>query len=452
MKLRTALAVAGSDSGGGAGIQADLKTFSALGVYGFSAITSVTAQNTRAVTRIFHLPAEMVEAQIAAVFDDLPVDAVKTGMLGSGENVEAVAKGLKHYKAKNIVVDPVMVAKSGAALLEPDAEELMVKRIVPLATVLTPNRFEAERITGRSITDESGAWEAGRAMHRLGAAYVVVKGGHFSGDLATDYLVGSGIEERVTSPRVDTQNTHGTGCTFSSAIAASLALGVNVVEAVKRAKMFIYRTIYHSLELGGGHGPANQLVEIIQSRETLAALGNVLQAVRLLEADRHVSQLIPEVQSNLAMVPLGAIHPEEAIGIQGRIVRMGDVVRVQGQILPGGSGHIARIAFEASRHDPTIRAAMNVRYGPDVLEACERLGFIMGTFNRNEEATSLKEREGRTVSWGTRLAIQRAGKVPDVVHDRGDVGKEPMIRVLGRNAVDVAKKVLHLARELSKRQ
>jgi hydroxymethylpyrimidine kinase/phosphomethylpyrimidine kinase len=452
VKLRTALTVAGSDSGGGAGIQADLKTFSALGVYGLSAITSVTAQNTRAVTRIFHLPADMVGAQIAAVFDDLPVHAVKTGMLGSGENVEAVAKELKHYKAKNIVVDPVMVAKSGAALLEPDAEELMVKRIVPLATVLTPNRFEAERITGRSITDEDGAIEAGRTLHRLGAAFVVVKGGHFSGELATDYLVGPDTEERISSPRVDTKNTHGTGCTFSSAIAAYLALGVNVLEAVRRAKVFVYRAIYHGLELGGGHGPANQLVEIIQSRETLAALGNVLQAVRLLEADRHVSQLIPEVQSNLAMVPLGAIHPEEAIGIQGRIARMGDVVRVQGQIVPGGSGHVARTAFEASRHDPTIRAAMNVRYGPDVLKACERLGFVIGTFSRSEEAASLKEREGRTVSWGTRLAIQRIGRVPDIIYDRGEVGKEPMARVFGKNAVGVAKKVLRLARELSRQQ
>jgi hydroxymethylpyrimidine/phosphomethylpyrimidine kinase len=450
VKLRTALTVAGSDSGGGAGIQADLKTFSALGVYGLSAITSVTAQNTRAVTKIFHLPAEIVEGQIAAVFDDLPVHAVKTGMLGSSENVEAVAKGLKHYRAKNIVVDPVMVAKSGATLLEPEAEELLTKRILPLATVVTPNRFEAERITGRSIANESDALEAGRIMLRLGPAFVVVKGGHFSGEVATDYLVGPGIEEHFSSPRVDTKNTHGTGCTFSSAIAANLALGLNVVDAVRRAKMFIYRAIYHGLELGSGHGPANQLVEIVRSRETLTALGNVLQASRMLEADRHVGQLIPEVQSNLAMVPLGAVHPEEAVGVQGRIVRMGELVRVQGQILPGGSGHVARIAFEASRHDPTIRAAMNVRFGPDVLKACERLGFVLGTFNRSEESAGLKEREGRTVSWGTRLAIQRAGRVPDVVYDQGDVGKEPMVRVLGRNAVDVAKKVIRLARELSK--
>lgn len=450
MKLRTALTVAGSDSGGGAGIQADLKTFSALGVYGLCTITSVTAQNTCAVKHILHLPSKMVMEQISAVFEDLHVDAVKTGMLGCSENVEAVAKALKHYMAKNIVVDPVMVAKSGNTLLEPDAEELMIKRILPLATVVTPNRFEAERITGQTISDKDSALEAGHTILRKGAKYVVVKGGHLTGAMAIDYLLGPKIEEQLASPWVDTQNTHGAGCTFSSAIAAGLAQKRGVVEAVKRAKDFIYRTIYHSVEIGKGFGPANQIVEIIRNRETLAALDNVLQAIRLLENSPYVSQLIPEVQSNLVMVPLGAVCADEAMGVQGRIVRSGSVVRLQGQIVPGGSGHVARIAFEASQYDPTIRAVMNIRYTPTILGVCQNLGFSISTFNRSEEPPAIKEQEGMSVNWGTRVAIERVGLIPDVIYDQGDVGKEPMIRVFGTDALDVVSKVTKLAQELVK--
>ena len=450
MELKTALTVAGSDSGGGAGIQADLKTFSALGVYGLCAITSVTAQNTCTVKRILHLPSDMVEAQISAVFEDLPVDAVKTGMLGCSENVETVAKALRRHGARNVVVDPVMIAKSGAALLEPDAEELMIKLMLPLATVVTPNRFEAERITGVTISDEDSAIQAGRVILRRGASFVVVKGGHLEGEMATDYLIGPDIEEHLSLPRVETRTTHGTGCTFSSAIAACLAKGMEVVRAVKHAKEFVFRAIHHGVPIGSGHGPANQLAEIIRNRETLKAIGNVLEAIRLLEASPHISQLIPEVQSNLAMVPLGAVKAEEAVGVQGRIVRTGQTVRVQGQIIPGGSGHVARIAFEASRHDPRIRAAMNVRYAPPILEACRRLGFTVATFDRREEPAAVKQLEGRSTVWGTRTAIQRAGEVPDVIYDRGDVGKEAMIRVLGADALDVAGKVLRLAKELFK--
>ena len=256
-----ALTIAGSDSGGGAGIQADLKTFSAFGVYGMTAVTAITAQNTVGVQAILELPVDLVTAQIDSVMSDIGVDAAKTGMLGSFEIVQAVSDAIRDRGIQRLVVDPVMVAKSGDVLLQDDAVEAVRTRLLPLALVATPNLPEAEVLTGLAIRDQNGMRIAARAIAALGVEWVIIKGGHLSDDQDAVDLVFDGREfAALSSARVATKNTHGTGCTFSAAIAAGLARGFEPGDAIRRAKRYVTRAIETSLAIGAGHGPTNHLV------------------------------------------------------------------------------------------------------------------------------------------------------------------------------------------------
>jgi hydroxymethylpyrimidine/phosphomethylpyrimidine kinase len=260
MTTPIAVTIAGSDSGGGAGIQADLKTFSALGVYGASVIAALTAQNTKGVTGIYDVPPDFITAQIDAVFSDLDVRAVKIGMLSQPAVIEAVAAGLDRWKAMNVVLDPVMVASSGDRLLNPDAIDVLKRVLIPRALVITPNLPEAAALLDEPLArneDEMLA-QAGRLRDR-GAQAVLIKGGHGQSAESVDMLVLASSFTRLATPRVDTRNTHGTGCTLSSAIATGLAKGLDLVAAAREAKVYVSEAIAaaNRLAVGSGHGPVH---------------------------------------------------------------------------------------------------------------------------------------------------------------------------------------------------
>jgi len=256
MEIPRVLTIAGSDSGGGAGIQADLKTITVLGGFGMSVITALTAQNTLGVHGILEVPPDFVEAQFDAVAGDIGIDAAKIGMLSSAGIMQVVARKVRAYQVDRLVLDPVMVAKGGSALIRPEAVQCLIDDLVPLALLITPNLPEAEELSGMSICSSDDIREAASIIHRLGARNVLIKGGHGQGD-ATDILFdGKGFHEFV-SPRIDTRDTHGTGCTFSAAAATGLALGLGVHAAVQMAKEYITTAIRFSLRLGAGHGPTN---------------------------------------------------------------------------------------------------------------------------------------------------------------------------------------------------
>jgi hydroxymethylpyrimidine/phosphomethylpyrimidine kinase len=259
--MKNALTIAGSDSSGGAGIEADIKTMCALGVYAMAAVTAVTAQNTLGVYKIDEMSGAAVEAQIKAVFDDIRVDAVKVGMVFNAGITDAVRSALLRFGARNIVVDPVMVSKSGARLLREDAEDAL-RGLVAIADVVTPNIPEAEILSGGRITDEKSMAEAAERIAALGAKRVLVKGGHLRGEEAADILFCGGRFTRFAERRIDTANTHGTGCTLSSAIASRLALGDDAETAVRAAKAYITGAIAASYSVGGGHGPVGHFAEL----------------------------------------------------------------------------------------------------------------------------------------------------------------------------------------------
>jgi len=257
------MTIAGSDSGGGAGIQADLKTFQALGVYGASTLTAITAQNTVGVTAVHDIPTDVIAAQIDAVVSDIGVDAAKTGMLSSAEIIATVSDRVRHWRLDRLVVDPVMVAKSGDRLLREDAVKALIRELLPLALVLTPNVPEAEVLVGRELSVE----DAARAIVDLGPRIVVMKGGHHGGPTSVDVLFDGRTFTEFTSERFETPNTHGTGCTFSAAIAAGLARGLSVEDAVGEAKRYVSEAIRLSRPLGKGHGPVAH--DWLLSRESL---------------------------------------------------------------------------------------------------------------------------------------------------------------------------------------
>ncbi|KNF10193.1 hydroxymethylpyrimidine/phosphomethylpyrimidine kinase ThiD [Gottschalkia purinilytica] len=259
--MKKVLTIAGSDSSGGAGIQADLKTFSAHGVFGMSVITAITAQNTQGVFGIQDITEDMIEQQIEVIYDDIEVDAVKIGMVSKIPTIKSIAKKLKDYNAKNIVIDPVMISKSGFNLLSPEAKETLISELIPISTMVTPNIPEATAITGDKVSNISDMKKAAKKIYYLGCKSVLVKGGHLDSD-ATDVLFDGKEFYYFTSSRILTKNTHGTGCTLSSAIASNLALGFDIPTSVKNAKKYITIAIENSLDIGKGVGPTHHFYEL----------------------------------------------------------------------------------------------------------------------------------------------------------------------------------------------
>lgn len=261
--MKTALTIAGSDSGGGAGIQADIKAMSALGVFGMSVITAVTAQNTREVRSVQNIDLAIIRDQMEAVFDDIQVDAVKIGMLANAETVDVVVNSLEKYNPKHIVVDPVMISKGGHHLLQESAVDALIHKLLPLATLITPNIPEAEVLVGSSVQTEEEMHQACIQLKAMGPDAILIKGGHLTGD-SNDLFYDGKDFQWLKSERIETKNTHGTGCTLSSAIAANLAKGASMLEAVTLAKQYITTAIMHSLALGSGHGPTHHFYDLYE--------------------------------------------------------------------------------------------------------------------------------------------------------------------------------------------
>ncbi|MGC9131080.1 MAG: bifunctional hydroxymethylpyrimidine kinase/phosphomethylpyrimidine kinase [Pyrobaculum sp.] len=445
---RVAITIAGLDSGGGAGIHADVKTFAAMGVHGATALTCVTAQNTYEVREVQCLSPAMVRAQILAVWDDMGIDAGKTGMLGTREIIEEVAATVEKLGFP-LVVDPVMVAKSGAPLISDDAVDVLKKRLLPVAKVATPNRPEAERLTGMSIASERDAERAAEYIHReYGTEVVIVKGGHLAGGEAVDVVYYRGAVHKFSTPRLDSRATHGTGCAYSAAIAAGLAKGLDPLEAVKTAKQFIYTAIKYGVARGKGHWAVNPTawVEIPAERwRAVEELGAALELVRR-NAER-LAKAIPEVQSNLGYVidPRYARDAGDVAAVPGRIVNYMGEARPSGPPTFGASSHIARKILALASRDPRARSAMNIRYDPELVERAKALGLKIAVVDRRREPEEVKKREGGTMQWVVEEALrQTGGAAPDLIVDLGDWGKEPQITVVGRTPTEVVEKVLKI--------
>ncbi|MDI9643945.1 MAG: bifunctional hydroxymethylpyrimidine kinase/phosphomethylpyrimidine kinase [Candidatus Verstraetearchaeota archaeon] len=445
------LTIAGSDSGGGAGIEADLKTFASLGVHGAVALTAVTAQNTVAVMGIHEIPPEMVRRQIDAVVDDLGVRFAKTGMLSSSPIVRCVSEAVEAHGLK-VVVDPVMVAKSGAPLLQEEAVKALKELLIPRAEVVTPNLEEASTLSGIRISSQEDMIRAAGVILDMGSRSVVVKGGHLPGD-PVDVLLIKGDKPRFyPGERIQSGCTHGTGCTFSAALASYLALGSSLESSVKHAKVFVSHSIQFGLKIGKGVGSVNPVSALEIDAERFRVLTSVTEGVCILESSEVAHLLAPECQINLVMaLPNRYVVGEESVcGIPGRISNAGGRLKASSSPAFGASRHVARAVLSAMEFDPTVRSAMNVRYSEEVISAAKSLGYTASSYDREKEPLDVKFKEGASIPWGVSEAIKATGNVPDVIFHKGDWGKEPMVLILGRDAVEVATKAVMIARKLAK--
>ena len=436
--MPTALTIAGVDSGGGAGVAADIKTFAALGVHGTCVIASLTAQNTRGVVNFQDIPVSFIEEQFNAVVSDIKINCAKTGMLSSPDIVRTVAGLLKDQRFP-LVIDPVMAAEAGGELLKDDAVSVLIEELMPLSTVITPNVAEAERISGLKITDLKDAKKAAKKIHDMGAIAVIVTGGHLGG---TDVLYDG--EVTYIEGTLVKGGTHGSGCTHSAAITAELAKGTSLLLAAQRAKKFVERAILASVAIGAGSAPVNQIGPMLEDAQRYHVLRNVEEAVEIIEKNM-APELIPEVGCNIAMAVSNASSTQDVAAVQGRIVRLRGAPHAVGCADFGASSHTARIVLTAMRHDSSMRAAMNIRYSKEALAACENIGLKLSSFSREDEPEDVA-----TMEWGVNEVIQREGMVPSVIYDTGGVGKEAMIRLLGKDAVEVAGIALQISSALMK--
>ncbi|MDR6222563.1 bifunctional hydroxymethylpyrimidine kinase/phosphomethylpyrimidine kinase [Methanococcoides alaskense] len=438
------LTIAGSDSGGGAGIEADIKTLSSLYVHGACAITSVTSQNTTGVQSAYGVPPTVVSDQMDAVCTDMDVRWAKTGMLSSADIVRAVADRVKMYGLK-IVVDPVMAAEAGGVLLEQDAVSILKDELLPISYAVTPNIIEAEILSGMSITTREDAMEAAKAIASLGLKAVIITGGHSDGvDLVYDSVTDEFTE---VSGKLIEGGTHGSGCTYSSALTAYLARGYSLQDAAIGAKEFVEYGILLSKNIGKGVGPVNQMGYLHTMAAKESVLRNAEEAVRMLEDDVNFASLVAEVGCNIAMAIPHAREVKDVAAVNGRIVKLQGKPKVVGCVSMGASSHVARIVLAAMEFDPSMRAAVNIYYSKNVLAICEDMGLTISSFSRQEEPE-----DTHTMDWGVTYAIDSYGRVPVIIYDEGGVGKEPMVRVLGRDAVEVAGIALEIAARLTKEQ
>lgn len=438
-----ALTVAGSDSGGGAGIQADLKTIEAHGVFGTSALTSVTAQDTRGVEAIEDVSTDVITAQIHSVIDDFAVSAAKTGMLSSAAIIETVADCFAECDFP-VVVDPVMVAQSGDRLLAAEAETVLQERLLPQAALVTPNLPEAAVLTDIDIENETDMYAAAEEIADDGPDAVLVTGGHLHESQLVDVLHVSGETHTFGKPRIETENTHGSGCTISAAIAAELADGADVPTAVEHAEIFIDRAVRYGLAVGNDAGPVNHLAGLENDAAHADALDGVRDLVAALET-HDIAALVPEVGLNVAVATPYAMNIDDVAAIDGRLHRTADGVEAAGCPRLGVSSHVARLLLAAREYDASLRAAANVRLDDAVAAVITKQSDAVEVDRTEEPDTNpTEERAGGTMAWTVEHVMSERETVPNAVFDRGALGKEAMARLFAHSSATLQEQLLTL--------
>mgnify|MGYP000031680493 CR=1 FL=1 len=453
------LTVAGSDSGGGAGVQADLKTVEAHDAFGTSAVTAVTAQHTRGVESTHVVPAEEVAAQVDAVTGDFDVRAAKAGMLATDEIVRTVTDRAASAEFP-VVVDPVMVAASGDRLLDREAEDAY-EELVAEAALVTPNADEAAVLTDVAVRDRESAIEAGERLLATGADAALVTGGHVPDDAGEtvrdagatvrretvrDVLVTPDETRTFEHPRVATDATHGSGCTLSAAVAARLARGDDLESAVEAGVDFVQRAIRYPLDVGEGPGSVHHAVETRNRAARDSTAEAVRSAVREFVA-ADVSPLVPEVGMNVVGATPYAEDVAETAAVEGRITRVASGVKPNRGVRFGASSHVARFLLACREFDPSLRFGANCRFDSDVERALDALaddGWTVAEYDRAAEPDAVKAREGSTMQWGAGQALESVEGTPVAVVDRGEVGKEAMTKVVAEGGEELVERVLAL--------
>jgi hydroxymethylpyrimidine kinase/phosphomethylpyrimidine kinase len=444
--MKTVLIIAGSDPGAGAGLQQDLKVTTLLGAYGLTVVTALTVQNSQGVTAVHPVAPEVVAAQLEAVLSDFPVAAVKVGMLATPEIVHTVAEALKGLNGIPLVLDPVLAAGGGFPLLMAEGIARLTAELLPLTDLLTPNAPEAAHLTGLTVQTPEDLEEAARRLQALGPPWVLAKGGHLPGE-PVDVLTDGQNAYRLPGVRLAAPNNHGGGCLLASAAAAGLAQGLSVPEAVNQARDLTAQALKYGLDLGRGTGPVNPYATFSRELARAEVLTALQKAAARLEKG-GIEPLIPEVMSNLGYATPYPEGSQDVAAFPGRL-RCGPQGLLKfGPPAFGASRHISAVILTAMAIHPDLRSAMNVKFFEGIDDLALLLHLRAASFERGAEPPEVKTQEGSTLAWGVTSVLKPGEPPPDLIYDRGEVGKEPMIRILGPTPMAVAEKALALKNAL----
>ncbi len=435
MILRSVLSIAGSDSSSGAGIQADLKTLSSLGTYGCSAITAITVQNTKKIFEVFPIPSEIVIRQINSVLNDIRIDAIKIGMVYDGIIINKIFKILKNTNIP-IIVDPIFTSTSGKNLIKYEAIKALTKKILPIATIITPNINEATQLSGIDIKNKEDLVKSLIKMKKLGPKNVIVKGGHLLSEHSIDTLIDDKLNIiEFSNSRISIPENHGSGCNFSAALSAYISQGYEIPIACKLANEFINSVLKNLLYIGKGYPVTDTALTTSSSAFKFHVIEELSIAINELEAITDVGKLIPETQSNFAYAIPNATSIKEVAGIKGRIVRIDQKVKASSCIEFGATQHIASAVISYMNINPLMRAGFNIKYDKKIIELLQSF-MKVSEYDRRLEPQKLKEKEGYTIQWGVKKAILKDKEVRGIYH-KGDIGKEPMIILFAHNPAEI---------------
>jgi len=446
MLVRAALTIAGSDSSGGAGIQADMKTMSALGIYSCTVITAITAQNTSNVDYILPLNADIIKKQIMSILSDIPIHAIKIGMVYNNEIITVISDILRNLKIP-IILDPIVSAGTGAQLLQREFLSDFKNKLIPICDVVTPNISEAEKLSGIKIKNKNDIKKTALKIQKQGARNVVIKGGHFRNKemIILDTILDEfGKFIVIKNPRMKIVETHGSGCNFSAAVTAFVALKFPVVKACIMANKYVHNSIVNTLKIGKGIPVNNPISTMYEESCKYKVIEELANAVDQLTNIKNFEKLIPETQSNIAYAIPYAKKIEDVAGVNGRIVKVGDRSIPTSGIKFGASRHVASSILEYMKINQLVRSALNIRNDKKILDKCNRL-FRVTHYERELEPKTIKNKEGKSISWGVSQALSKNPDA-DIIYHTGDMGKEPMIIIFGQNpqeVVDKVKKILN---------
>ena len=438
--MKVALSIAGSDSGAGAGIQADLKTFTSLGVYGCTAITAVTAQNTQEVSSVFEVTPECITEQIRSVILDMPPDAIKIGMVYNKPNIETIRRVLKGSKVP-IVLDPILSAGTGGKLLLPEAFESFKAELIPLSTIITPNRIEAQKITGIQIISRSDIARAARKIKNLGAKNVIIKGNRFEKKQVADILLTSeGRLIEVSNSKLNSEEMHGTGCNFSAAITAFLARNFSIIDAFKLANNYVRDSLQNALKIGKGLLVSNPASSMYDYASRYVVLKGLQWAIEDIETSDKFGILLPETQSNIAFALPDARELDHIAAIKGRIIKIGDTARSASSMVEfGASKHVGSALLAYMTVNRLVRSAMNIKYDEKIRRITKEV-FKVSNYDRSKEPRHILKKEGMSIFWGIKYALAK-NPGAEIIYHEGAIGKEPMCIIFASNPAEVVNKI-----------
>jgi len=419
------LSIGGSDPSSGAGIQSDIKTFENHGVYGLTVITAITSQNTKKISKILPISSDIIKSQLESVLNDFKIDAIKIGMLYDVSIIKAVHSMIKKQKCP-IVVDPIIESTTKTILLKKSAIKDYKKMIIPLATIITPNKQEAKILSGTSSIQK-----AANVIQKLGAKNVIITGYNESKKNIEDFILEPKKDYILKGKKIEIIN-HGSGCNYSASIASSLALKRSIHDAAQHAKEYVFQSIKNSKKLGKGINITYKKISEMQKE-----LSNSIIDFQNI---KNNLKLIPECQTNFVFSKIKPKKIDNVLGISGRLVKAGDKIIQVGELTYGGSQHVATAVIEVSKKFPEIRSAINIKYEPSLIVKAKKQGMKVISYDRKKESNNSKQKENSSISWGISSCLKSTK--PDMIYHKGDIGKEPMIIIFGTNPEQVVKKIL----------